>query len=126
MQLPKSSTVWSSFTDVFDKKYWLIVTCCATCLSIICYITWVSIENEPPYCKLSTSIALVLLAHIGLSLSLNPKKISTRIILLTACMTGMIIFWVYNSGLTSVLTVDKVDMQIKSLEVKLTVPESFF
>jgi hypothetical protein len=126
MQLPQSSTVWSSFIDVFDKMYWLIVAFCVICLSIVSYITWIYIENKSPNNELSTYIALVLLSHIGLSLSLNPKKISTRISLLTVCMTGMVIFWVYNSGLTSVLTVEKLDMQIKSLEVKLTVPETFF
>ncbi len=118
MQLPKSSTVWSSFINVFDKNYWIIVVFCAVCLSIVSYITWIYIENESPNNELSTSIALVLLSHIGLSLSLNPKKISTRISLLTVCMTGMVILWIYNSGLTSVLTVDKLDMQIKSLEVR--------
>jgi len=99
MQLPNSSTVWSSFIDD---------------------ITWNSIENEPPNKKLITSIALVLLSHIGLSLSLSPKQISTRMILLTVYMTGMVIFWVYNSGLISVLTVDKAHLEIKSFEVKLS------
>ena len=119
MQLPKSSTDWLSFLNVFDKTYWVAVIICSVCLSIVCYITWINIENELPNKYFCTSIALVLLAHIGLSLSLSPKKVSTKISLLTVCMTGMMIFWVYNSGLTSVLTVDKVDVPIKSLEVRL-------
>jgi hypothetical protein len=126
MKLPKGSTVWSSFIDVFDKIYWLIVALCAVCLLIVFYITWNYIENESAYNAFGTSITLVLLSHIGLSLSLNPKKISTRISLLTVCMSGMVLLWIYNSGLTSVLTVDKVDMPIKSLEVKLTVLGTFF
>jgi hypothetical protein len=119
MSLPKSSTVWTSFLDVFDKAFWVIVIFCALCLSIVCYITWISIENEPPNNRFSTSIALVLLSHIGLSLSMSPKKVSTRISVLTVCTTGMVLFWVYNSGLTSFLTVEKVDLPIKTLEVKL-------
>ena len=118
MQLPKSSTDWLSFINVFDRTYWVVVIFCAVCLSIVCYITWNYIENELPNKYFCTSIALVLLSHIGLSLSLSPKNVSTRISLLTVCMTGMVIFWVYNSGLTSVLTVDKADLPIKSFEVR--------
>ncbi len=121
MQLPNSSTVWSAFIDVFDKTYWAIVIICVICLSVVFYITWLSIENEPQNNKLITSIALVLLSHIGMSISVSPKKISTRMILLTVYITGMVIFWVYNSGLISVLTVDKAELQVKSLEVKLFV-----
>ena len=32
---------------------------------------------------------------------------------------GMVIYWVYNSGLVSVLTVDKVEWPIRSLKVNL-------
>jgi len=120
MQLPNSSTVWSSFIDVFDKTYWALVIICVICLSFVCYITWISIENEPTNNKLIISIALVLLSHIGKSISLSQKQNSTRIILLTVYMSGMVIFWVYNSGLISVLTVDKAHVEIKSFEVNLS------
>jgi hypothetical protein len=119
MQLPNSSTVWSAFIDVFDKTYWAIVIICVICLSVVCYIIWISIENEPTNNKLIISIALVLLSHIGKSISVSQKQNSTRIILLTVYMSGMVIFWVYNSGLISVLTVDKAHVEIKSFEVKL-------
>ncbi len=120
MLLPETSTVWSSFLDVFDETYWIIIVCCTICLSIAAYITWTSVENEKKNYKFSTSIALVLLAHVGLSLSVQPKRASTRINLLTICVTGMVIYWVYNSGLVSVLTVDKVEWPIHSVKVKVS------
>ena len=51
---------------------------------------------------------------------------SGRIFVLNACMTGAIIFWSYNAGLVSFLTVDNIQYPIQSLQVCANVIKSIF
>ena len=39
-----------------------------------------------------------------------------RTLVLSVCVTGAIVFWAYNAGLTSLLTVENIVFPIKKLE----------
>ena len=42
--------------------------------------------------------------------------VTGRTLVLSVCVTGAIVFWAYNAGLTSLLTVENIVFPIKKLE----------
>ena len=54
---------------------------------------------------------------LGLGIPSSPMQSSGRILCLSICITGAIIFWSYSAGLVSCLTVEKFDFPINSLQV---------
>ncbi|QQP49835.1 Hypothetical protein FKW44_010635 [Caligus rogercresseyi] len=56
----------------------------------------------------------------------RPLQIPARIIVLTLCFFGAMIYWVYNAGLTSVLTVDTSTSPISSFDDLLNMKEYEF
>ena len=51
------------------------------------------------------SLTTLGLAMAALDIQQNPKKLTTRILILSICFTGMFFYWSYNATLTSFLTV---------------------
>jgi hypothetical protein len=69
--------------------------------------------------NISTSIAMVYLALIGLSIpNVNPRKLSLRTLIITTCICAAVVLWGFQAGIVSVLTVEVIDLPIKSLKVK--------
>ncbi len=64
----------------------------------------------------SKSVASVLLSMGSLSVPEYAAKLSTRSSFLTVCLFGAMIYWVYNSVLVALLTVDIVVLPVNSLE----------
>ena len=54
---------------------------------------------------------------LGLGIPSRPKQSSGRILCLSICITGAVIFWSYSAGLVSCLTVETYDLPIQSLQV---------
>ena len=66
------------------------------------------------------SLASVLWSLIGQSIAIdNPERLSLRILVISMLITSSVIFWGFQAGIVSVLTVDFVDYPIKSLKVIL-------
>ncbi len=63
------------------------------------------------------STSTVFYSFIGLDIPVEPKQISGRILCLSICLTGAILFWSYSAGLVSFLTFEKYNFPIKSLQV---------
>ena len=63
------------------------------------------------------STTIVFLAMLAKPIPADPKTIPARILLVSACITGAMVFWSYNAVLTSYLTVEKINYPIRSLEV---------
>ena len=66
---------------------------------------------------MADSLATVFYSFIGLDIPINPIKTSNRILVMSICLTGGLLFWSYSAGLVSVLTIEKFDYPIKSYYV---------
>ena len=53
----------------------------------------------------------------GLGIPSKPNNDSGRILCLSVCLTGAVLFWSYSAGLVSYLTVEKYDFPINSMQV---------
>ena len=77
--------------------------------------------------EVADSCAIIFYALIAMDVPLEPTKVSTRVLILSVCITGAFLFWSYSAGLVSFLTVDKFDFPIKSLHVGIfTLPNWLF
>jgi hypothetical protein len=118
MQIPGKSVSWTTFTDVFEKFFWLVIAIMVLVLSISLYLEsrWTNDETEK--IDFPTSTTTVLLSLIGQSIPVsNPRRLSLRILLISICVTAAVIFWGFQAGVVSVLTVEVVDYPIKTLKV---------
>ena len=90
------------------------------CVILIISLSFQSIVYKA--CKdlnILTSIAIVYLALIGLSIpNVNPSKLSLKTLIIATCICTAVVLWGFQAGIVSVLTVDVVDLPIKSLKVK--------
>ena len=67
--------------------------------------------------NLADSSATTFYSLLALNVPSEPKNISTRILTLSICITGGILYWSYSAGLVSYLTVEKYDYPIKTFNV---------
>ncbi len=68
--------------------------------------------------EIAFSIEAVFFSLIGQNIENVPGGIHTRILLLSICFTGAIVYWSYCAGLVSFLTIEKYDFPIKSFPVR--------
>jgi hypothetical protein len=61
--------------------------------------------------------ATVFLSIIVQSIPIDPKRIPGKVFIFTLCMTGALIFYSYNAGLVSLLSVETFWYPITSMEV---------
>jgi hypothetical protein len=62
-------------------------------------------------------MATVFYSFIAQDISTEPSSVSGRILVLSVCITGAVLFWSYSAGLVSFLTVEKYEYPIKTLNV---------
>ena len=53
---------------------------------------------------------------MSLSIPVEARRIPSRCLILTVCLYGAFIYWSYNAGLVSLLTVENFHWPIKSLD----------
>ena len=63
------------------------------------------------------SAATAFYSLLGLGIPSKPNNDSGRILCLSICLTGAVLFWSYSAGLVSYLTVEKYDFPINSMQV---------
>ena len=63
-----------------------------------------------------TSIATVFLSFMALEIPVEPNRVPGRALVLTVCISGALVFWSYNAGLVSLLTVDNIQFPVKSMK----------
>ena len=66
------------------------------------------------------SAATAFYSLLGLGIPSKPRNSSGRILCLSVCLTGAVLFWSYSAGLVSYLTVETYDLPINSLQVSWT------
>ncbi|XP_071750237.1 uncharacterized protein [Lepeophtheirus salmonis] len=113
---------WRTFIGVFSNNFWLAVLFCMICSMIISWLAFKIVDNEVSI-GLVDSIATPLRTMGALSIPETPIRAPGRILMVTICFVGAMIYWVYNAGLTSLLTVDESPIAIQSLQDFLTKPE---
>jgi hypothetical protein len=63
------------------------------------------------------SMATVFYSFIAQDIPTEPSSVSGRILVLSVCINGGVLFWSYSAGLVSFLTVEKYEYPIKTLNV---------
>ena len=87
--------------------------------SVFCFtsvLIFKKFRNEVSF-HFPESASIVYLAFLAKPIPANPETTPARILLVSACITGAMVFWSYNAVLTSYLTVEKINYPIRSLEV---------
>jgi hypothetical protein len=63
------------------------------------------------------SSSTVFFSFIAQQIPREPKHVSGRILVISICFTGAVLFWSYSAGLVSFLTFEKYEYPIKTLAV---------
>ena len=115
MKKPRRSVSWTTFTDAFAFDFWGVLGLCFITLSILFYVIFLFVNGETTI-NFGTSIATVFLSFVALEIPVDPNRVPGRILVITVCLTGALIFWSYNAGLVSLLTVDNIQFPVKSMK----------
>jgi hypothetical protein len=65
------------------------------------------------------SAEAIFFSLIGQGIELIPRRIYMKILLLSICVTGAIVYWSYCAGLVSTLTVENYEFPIKTFQVSV-------
>ena len=113
----KIKVSWTTFSDVFEKHFWLVLFIMIIAISLSFYTIGHCIKDNNSF-DLPTSLVTVLLSLVGLSIpDQNPRRLSLRILVITTCIGSAVILWGFQAGIVSVLTAEVIDYPIKSLQV---------
>jgi hypothetical protein len=115
MKKPRSSVSLTTFNDVFEVSFWIVLLCVLLILALGFYLIGQVLSVT---IGLDSSLATVLLALIGQSGPIERTNMSVRTLVLTTCLTGAMVLWGFNAGIVSVLTVENNIFPIKSLQVE--------
>ena len=66
----------------------------------------------------STAFETVYFSVLAQDIPIYPRGIPGRVLILTTCVTGALLFWSYSASLVSFLTIEKIDFPIKSYQVR--------
>ncbi len=78
---PEKTISWTTFTDVFDLYFWIVLAVMTIVLSLAFYLSSFCLKDETRI-ELTTSTVTVLLALIGQSIPIeNPRRLSMRFLL---------------------------------------------
>ncbi len=112
MKRPKKAVSWTTFIDVFDNTFWIGLTFLYVGVSIVFYVIFLFVNNETTI-SIGTSFSTVFLSSVALSIPVDPVKVPGRILVFSVCLGCAVVFWAYNAGLVSLLTVDNYVYPIK-------------
>ena len=113
MKIPEESTDWSKYVLTFTCQYWMVIL---VTLVVFILILTLYIDGSPMV-RLEMGSAPVLASILALSVNLRAQtRWSIRIIFMTICLFGMLQWNIYTARITSLLTVQKHDWPVKSLE----------
>ena len=129
MKNPTASFSLTTFLNVFNLEYWVVLL--ATSIFSIGVLVSISIMYENGFKnvsyrflqKLGSSASFIFITALNLDISLikdtfcsSNNNVSAKLLILTFCMFGYINLVIYQAGLTSTLTVQNINMPIKSLD----------
>ena len=117
MKNPRRSVSWTTFTDVFDNFFMVLLAIEFFALAIVFFVIFYFVNNETTI-GIGTSVSTVFLSSLALGIPVNPIRIPGRILVLNVCVTGALIFWSWNAGLISLLTTELFNFPITSLKVR--------
>ncbi|XP_040581444.1 glutamate receptor ionotropic, kainate 4-like [Lepeophtheirus salmonis] len=110
---------WGAFTGVFSNKFWIATLLCSFLFIPFLWLVFKAVDGEPTI-EIVNSVATPFRTMGALDTTDKPLKTPGRILVITVCIFGSMIYWVYNAGLTSVLTVDTSTAPINSFSDLLT------
>ena len=114
-KIPNRSFSWFTFTNVFEKQYWLALGVVTVAIAFLLYLYFLIVAKENSI-DIGTSISTVFLSLISFGIPAYPKRTPGRILILTITLIfGAVNFWAFNAGLLSKLMADKFVFPIKSM-----------
>ena len=140
MKRPHVTASWGTYFNVFDGTYWLVLAILSGLISIllcvffafVCEINISSQKDTNLYWKIlsyfTSGIAMVCLSLGGQDVSVAvPQNIKTskslKILFFVTCVFGVMNFYIYNSSLISLLTIEKYDLPINNMEDFISKPD---
>lgn len=112
IKMPKQSVSWTTFVDVFAIEFSMALVGLFVGLTLIFYIIFWFVNNETTI-GLGKSVSTVFLSFLALSIPVEPNRVPGRVLVFSVCLSGAVVFWSYNAGLVSLLTVDTIVFPIK-------------
>ena len=115
MRRPEPDTAWTTFAGVFDQHFWMATFSVLLSATLILYFVLVV------SCPSNSPSALDCFGRVGTAFFTQgsyayPGTFSGRSATLTVLLTGALVLWCYNAGLTSTLTAVKTTFPIESME----------
>ena len=98
---------FSLHRNIIIKGFW--------CLMLYKF-NWFSTQGAKCFTSFVESFLILLCSLLAIGFSTQPKTIPTRILFLSICATGALVYWSYSAALISFLTVEKYEYPVKSLE----------
>ena len=140
MKRPHISASLGTYFNVFDRTYWLIIIIFLVLISIVCLMFFCVIDKisfKSSDCQVSCSdlllqftsgLSMVFLGLGCLDVSIGAHRNMTilnslRILFLVICLFGAMNYYIYNSGLISLLTIERYELPINKIEDFLSKPD---
>ena len=140
MKRPHVSASWGTYFNVFDGTYWIVLMIFFLLISILFCIFFVmigemnltsskgKISSYKPMLYFASGLSMVCLSlgcqDVSIGMPRNAKiSNSMKILFLVTCLFGVMNNYVYNSSLISLLTIEKYELPINSMEDFLDKPD---
>jgi hypothetical protein len=116
------------FNKMFLNNIYILTNFFLPSITKVLVVIWLFFQNfkEPnSSIGLVDSVATVFYSFIAQDIPREPRSVSGRILVLSVCINGGVLFWSYSAGLVSFLTVEKYEYPIKTLNVSLKLLNNF-
>ena len=101
---------------MFSTLFWLTFAAVLLCFFILAILAF-KLQETDKTIGIGSILQMIFLSVLVRDIPINPQKVPAKILLLTLCLTGSLIFYSYNAGLVSLLAVEIFWYPIQSIEV---------
>ena len=115
MKRPKGTILWTTFWEVFDHHFWIVFGGVFLIQSLQLFFA-LKFGRDDPQINYVTALSSVVLSTGTLDMHIKAKKVPARTMMFTIAITGAVVYWSYNAGLISTLTIERIVFPIKNFE----------
>ena len=125
MKKPGQLISSTAFVDVFGRDYKIVLL--VVCIGYSLLLAFFFIDGSLMH-KIGSSLSAVFLAFCSLDTSagydgMTSHHFSKKSMFFFLCAIGSLNWYVFNAGLTSILTIERIELPITSLEDLITKPD---
>ena len=120
VKFPERELNWTTFLDTFDFEVWICLSMLVFLFLVCLYISQMFLSqkeaNDDKSFNVSNTFLVVCGILIGQGSFIDPRSVSSRIVIITGLFLGMIIVFSFSGSLSSRLAIFHVSYPFMSLE----------